>query len=167
MSQIDYGKIKCLAYDFDGVMTDNRVFVTEDGGEGVFCNRSDGLAVSEFRKKGFYQVIVSTETNTVVEARARKMSIDIVHSVEDKGDALRSICYEKGFDFDEVLYIGNDVNDIPAFSVAGATGCPGDAEKIIKDQADWVSDRNGGYGVIRSLYDDYLSYENNKRGENN
>ncbi len=146
-------QIKCIAYDFDGVMTDNRVLVDEDGKEAVFVNRSDGYAIARMKKLGFLQVIISTEKNPVVEARARKLGIEVIHGVNDKGTTLLEFCKRNEMDLSEVMFIGNDVNDLPAFEVAGMTGAPADAEKEIFEKADWKSLRKGGYGVIRDLYE--------------
>lgn len=144
--------IVCIFYDFDGVMTDNRVLVSEDGKESVFVNRSDGLAVSEIRKAGIDQIIVSTEKNAVVEKRAQKLGIDVIHGVDNKADIIMRICKEKGYNLAEVMFVGNDINDLSALSICGYKGCPLDAVEEVKEICDWISDKNGGYGVIRDLY---------------
>ncbi len=144
-----------LFYDFDGVMTNNQVLVLPDGTEAVFCNRSDGLAVSELRKRGYEQLILSTETNPIVEHRAEKLHIPVLHSISDKGEVLSNYLIEHKLNLQQCLYIGNDINDIPAFSMLGVNGikcCPADAEREIKEICDWVSEKNGGCGVIRDLY---------------
>lgn len=150
--EIDFSLVKCLAYDFDGVMTDNKVLVSEDGIESVVVNRSDGYAVAKLKEMGLKQVIISTEKNPVIAVRAEKLSINAVYGVENKGEAILSFCKRESILPAEVMFIGNDINDIPAFEVAGFTGAPFDAEKIVYDMADWKSSRNGGNGVIRELY---------------
>ena len=82
-------RVRVLFYDFDGVMTDNRVLVDQNGTESVFVNRSDGLAVARLKKNGYTQVIVSTETNPVVERRAEKLGIPVIHGVDNKGEIIR------------------------------------------------------------------------------
>lgn len=149
--------IVCIFYDFDGVMTDNRVLVAEDGSESVFVNRSDGLAVSEIKKLGIEQIIVSTEKNSVVEKRARKLGIEVIHGVDNKADIVSKICKEKGYDLAEVMFVGNDINDLSALDICGYKGCPLDAVEEVKEICDWISDKNGGYGVIRDLYGHLLS----------
>ena len=89
-------KVKYIIYDFDGVLTDNKVYVDQDGRETVLCNRSDGLATREISALGVAQVIVSTETNKVVSARARKLQIKCVQGVKDKAEVVRKICEEEG-----------------------------------------------------------------------
>ena len=89
--------LECIFYDFDGVMTDNRVLVSEDGKESVFANRGDGLGVSYIKKLGIPQVIVSTEQNKVVEQRAKKLKIEVIHGVDDKGEVISNYCSAKGY----------------------------------------------------------------------
>ena len=134
--------IDCIFYDFDGVMTDNRVLVSEDGKESVFANRGDGHGISLIKKMGIPQVIVSTEVNNVVERRAEKLKIEVIHGVTDKGIIIKDYCSVKGY----------NLNDLPAFNVVGFKGAPKDAEDEILEIADWISSRNGGYGVIRDFY---------------
>lgn len=146
------GHIECIFYDFDGVMTDNRVLVSEDGKEFVFANRGDGHGISLIKKMGIPQVIVSTEVNNVVERRAEKLKIEVIHGVADKGSIIRDYCIAKGYNPEHCVFIGNDLNDLPAFDVVGFRGAPKDAEDEILEIADWISSRKGGYGVIRDFY---------------
>ena len=144
--------VSCILYDFDGVMTDNRVLVDQNGIEAVFVNRSDGYAISRLTKCGIAQAIISTEENPVVECRAKKLRIPVVHGVEDKGVAVLKYCEENSIDLSRVLFVGNDINDLPAFEIVGYRAVPYDAEEDVKGLADWISTRKGGYGVIRELY---------------
>ena len=152
MKQLKWNKIKCIVYDFDGVMTDNRVLVSQDGKESVFVNRSDGWAIARFRELGIRQLILSTEENPVVMARAKKLKLEVLQGISDKGEILSEWCSKQSIPLKNVLYIGNDLNDLPAFKVVGFKGSPKDAELEMLEQADWVSEKNGGYGVIRDLY---------------
>lgn len=145
-------KIKLLVYDFDGVMTDNRVMVGQDGTESVIVNRGDGYGVSQIKQMAIEQVIISTEINPVVERRAEKLKIDIIHGVSDKKSTLTEYCRKKGYAMEEVMFIGNDLNDYEAMMEAGVKGAPADAEEEILAIADWISHAKGGYGVIRELY---------------
>ena len=147
-----FKKLKLIIYDFDGVMTDNRVMVDQNGTESVIVNRGDGYGVTNIKKLGIEQVIVSTETNPVVRRRAEKLKIDVIHGVEDKKTIVSNYIKEKGYDISEVMFIGNDLNDIEAMKVVGFTGAPKDAEEEILEYVDWVSTKCGGYGVIRELY---------------
>lgn len=144
-------EIKLIVYDFDGVMTDNHVFVDENGKETVMVNRGDGWGVNMIRALGIRQVIISTEVNPVVEKRANKLKLDVIHGVDDKRITLIKYCEQEGIDLQDVMYIGNDLNDYEAMNVAGVKGVPADAEPEVKKIADWVSRKNGGDGVVRDL----------------
>lgn len=144
-------KIKVIIYDFDGVMTDNRVLVDQNGIESVMVHRGDGYGVGRIRNLGIYQMILSTEPNPVVARRAEKLKLDVIHGVQKKEEILRQWAEEKGYAQEEMLYIGNDLNDQEAMKLAGIIGAPADAEPEILEIADWISSKNGGYGVIRDL----------------
>ena len=131
--------ISCIFYDFDGVMTDNRVLVDQNGMEYVYVNRSDGLGVAALKAAGITQVIISTEVNPVVERRAEKLGIPVVHGVKDKGETVKNYCAEHGIDASRAVFMGNDINDIPAFMAVGFKVCPADAEPEVKSKADWIS----------------------------
>lgn len=145
-------KITALFYDFDGVMTNNKVIVREDGLESVIVNRSDGYAVSQMRAMGLHQVIVSTEANPVVVHRAQKLKIPVISNVENKGEEIKQYCVNHNIDIAETAFVGNDLNDISAFETVSVRICPKDAAKEILDLADIVISVNGGDGVIRELY---------------
>ena len=145
--------IRVLFYDFDGVMTDNRVLVDQNGIESVFVNRSDGLAVSHLKKQGYTQVIVSTETNPVVVKRAEKLKIPVIHGIDDKGEIIRRYLEDNNILQAETLFIGNDLNDLSAFETVGIRTCPSDAYDAVKEAADLVLNTAGGDGVIRELMD--------------
>ncbi|MBT3783775.1 HAD hydrolase family protein [bacterium] len=142
-----------FVYDFDGVLTDNRVLVLEDGTEGVFCNRGDGLAISYFKKQDKKQVILSTETNPVVSSRAKKLNLAVIQGSESKLDALRQIWEESGVKPERTLYIGNDINDLEAMETCGLRVCPQDSCSEIIDLAHVVTKARGGEGVVRELMD--------------
>lgn len=148
----DFKKIKLIVYDFDGVMTDNRVWVDEDGKEAVMVNRSDGLAVDRIRRLGIRQIIISTEKNNVVERRAEKLGIEVIHDVEDKRTALKTYADSIGICLEQIMFIGNDINDLEALRIVGIAGAPKDAENEILEIAHWISSANGGCGVVRDLY---------------
>jgi YrbI family 3-deoxy-D-manno-octulosonate 8-phosphate phosphatase len=143
--------VKLLLYDFDGVMTDNKVIISEDGNESVVCNRSDGLAVAKIKQWGVPQAIISTETNKVVAVRAAKMDIPVVHGISSKKETVLAYCKELNVRPQETLYIGNDINDLEAMLVVGFPVCPNDAYKEIKKIAKLIVPVNGGNGVIREL----------------
>ena len=154
-------KLDLIIYDFDGVMTDNKVYVDQNGNEMVQVNRADGLGVSEIKKLGIEQIIISTEKNSVVSARASKLSIPCLQGIENKKMALFDYCKENDIDLKNVAYVGNDINDKNVMENTGLTFCPADAHESIKKISDHVLKTKGGHGVIREL----LDFINNKKGE--
>ena len=149
---MDAGEIECIFYDFDGVMTDNRVLVDQNGVESVFVSRGDGYGVARIRDMGIPQVIVSTEVNPVVERRAEKLRMEVIHGVEDKGAVVADYCRGHGYRLEKVLFMGNDLNDLSVMKRVGFRAAPADAEEEILEIADWISVKNGGYGAVRDLY---------------
>ncbi len=151
-------KVSLLVMDFDGVLTDDRVWVDGDGNEMVASNRGDGLGLELLRKQTDIQVLViSKETNRVVAARCRKLDIPLTQSVEDKPRTLENILAQRGTPADEVVYIGNDLNDLPCFSMVGLSVVPADALPEMKRSADLVLTKNGGFGAVRELCDILIS----------
>lgn len=140
-----------IVYDFDGVMTDNRVLVDQDGREAVFCNRSDGLGVGLIRDLGLDQLILSTEANPVVSARAAKLGLPVLQNCADKGQALSRLLAERGIDPARVLFLGNDVNDLPGLRLVGWPAAPADAAPEVLALARYVTRAKGGQGVVREL----------------
>ena len=149
-------RFSLLCYDFDGVMTDNRVLVDEEGKEAVWVNRSDGLAISALRKAGIPQVILSTERNPVVAARAKKLDIPVVQGLSDKAATLKSYAQEGGFDLAHIVFIGNDVNDLEAMTLVGCPVAPSDAHPSIIALARHVTKAAGGQGVIREFCETFF-----------
>jgi len=146
-------KLKLIVYDFDGVMTDNKVYVDQNGKEMVQVNRADGLGVSGIKKLGIEQIIISTEKNPVVYARAKKLGIPCLQGIDKKKDALVAYCQKNNIKFKQVYYIGNDINDKEAMEIVGLTFCPADADERIKAITDYKLKTKGGNGVIRELLD--------------
>ncbi|MDR1869270.1 MAG: HAD hydrolase family protein [Treponema sp.] len=143
--------LRLFFYDFDGVLTDNKVFVSEDGKESVCCNRSDGLAIKKIKEMGIAQMIISTETNKIVSARAAKLDIPVIQGVANKKETLLEYCEKLSVNLKETLYIGNDINDLEAMLAVGFPVCPKDAYPEIKKIAKLVIPVSGGDGVIREL----------------
>ncbi len=151
--KINAHAINLVVYDFDGVMTDNHVMVSQDGSESVTVNRADGLGVDLIRTFGIPQMIISTETNPVVQARAKKLKLDVIDSCDDKKAALISYCTKHDYELKKVIYIGNDVNDIAAMKTVGYPIAPADAHPEVKAIAKITTRARGGEGVIRELAD--------------
>lgn len=145
--------INWIIYDFDGVLTDNCVVVHQDGSEAVRCNRSDGLAIALLRERGIPQFILSTEANPVVRARAGKLRIPVLQNSENKRKDLISLASSENLDVKELLFVGNDLNDIEAMLLAGFRACPSDAAREVLGLPDIIITKcKGGEGVVRELY---------------
>jgi len=138
-------------------MTDNRVIVLQDGTEAIVANRADGLGVDRLRKLGIPQLVISTETNPVVKARATKLNLEVIGACEDKKIALRNYCEQKGYDLQRVVYIGNDLNDLEPMKIVGFPVAPSDAHPEVKAVAKLLIRAKGGQGVISELVDIILS----------
>jgi len=146
-------KLELIVYDFDGVMTDNKVYVDQNGKEMVQVSRADGLGVSIIKKIGIEQIIISSEKNPVVIARAKKLKIFCINSVDDKKHILLEYCNKHNFSLQNVAYVGNDINDREVINCVGYSFCPADAHESIKEIVDCVLKKCGGNGVIRELSD--------------
>lgn len=147
------GRIRLVVSDFDGVLTDNRVWVSQDGREAVTCSREDGLGISRLQAMGIPFIILSTETNPVVSERARKLKAICFRSVRDKAKILDKIARERCVKLREVAYIGNDINDLEAFRAVGLAVAVADAHPGVIREADIVLERPGGQGAVRELCD--------------
>ncbi len=163
----NFRNIDLIVYDFDGVMTDNRVIVFQDGTEAVIVNRADGLGVDCFRGLGIPQLILSTETNPVVKSRATKLRLEVITSCKDKKIALESYCAQNGYDLNKVMYIGNDLNDLEVMEIVGFSVAPTDAHPKIKKIAKLVTKAKGGEGVVKELYDYMDGFLTLESGEKN
>ena len=153
MSSIDFSAIKAIAFDFDGVFTDDRVLVSETGEEHVFCSRSDGLGIGMLRDAGIRMIIISKEPNRVVAARAAKLSLEVVHGCDDKLPVLKAWMTRVGVPAEATAYMGNDVNDLECMNYVGLSIAPCDAHADIRAIANLVTNRRGGRGAIREVAD--------------
>ncbi len=143
-----------IVYDFDGVMTDNRALLDENGKEAVFIHRGDGYGVRMIKDKlKIPQLILSTEENPIVAFRAKKLGIPVIYNAGDtKRQMLEKYCLNNGYDIKKTMYIGNDLNDAEVMSACGYRGCPSDSEPEILLMSDFRFSARGGYGVVRELY---------------
>lgn len=143
--------------DFDGVHTDDRVIVSDDGNEYVIANRADGMGVRMLREAGVPMLILSTEVHSVVAARARKLQVDVIHGSDDKAAALEYWADEHGVDLERVAYLGNDVNDLGCLRIVGWPISVADAVPEVRAAARVVLASPGGRGAVRELADRILS----------
>jgi YrbI family 3-deoxy-D-manno-octulosonate 8-phosphate phosphatase len=142
---------KVIFTDFDGCLTDDRVWLNQDGEEFVAANRKDGLAINRLKALGIRVVITSTETNRVVTARAIKLGIEALQGLLDKVEAIENYISKNNLTWKDSWYIGNDVNDLGAIRKARFSICPSDAVKVVKKEVDLKLKTKGGYGVLSEL----------------
>ncbi len=152
-------KVDLLVLDFDGVVTDNRVWVDEEGHEMIAANRSDSLIMRKLKAAGTDVLILSSEVNPVVSARAKKMRVEAIQGVglDDKSETLRKVLTERQINPANVVYIGNDLNDLTCFEMIGWAVAVADAQPEVLRAADFVTQKTGGHGAVREICDLILS----------
>jgi YrbI family 3-deoxy-D-manno-octulosonate 8-phosphate phosphatase len=145
--------VELVVLDFDGVLTDNGVWVDQNGVELVRCDRSDSLGLAMLQEAGVPLLVLSTETNPAVSARCAKLRLPVEQGVADKGARLKVLLAERGIDLAHVVYVGNDVNDADCLRLVGAAVVVKDAHRDVLELADYVLTRPGGHGAVRELCD--------------
>jgi 3-deoxy-D-manno-octulosonate 8-phosphate phosphatase (KDO 8-P phosphatase) len=145
--------IRLVAFDFDGVFTDNAVYVFEDGSEAVRCCRCDGLGLRKLERLGIATIIMSTEPNPVVSARAQKLGVRCWQGIQDKRTALESLAQEMGLSLAEIAFVGNDINDLSCLTCVGLPIVVQDAHPDVVGAALWRTERRGGKGAVREICD--------------
>jgi 3-deoxy-D-manno-octulosonate 8-phosphate phosphatase (KDO 8-P phosphatase) len=159
VKNLHYGKrrrevlknIEAIVFDFDGIFTNNKVIVAEDGKESVICNRADGLGIRMLQARRMPLLILSTETNPVVAIRAQKLALNFLQAISNKELALVNYCRENGIEIKNVMYVGNDLNDYEVMKAVGYPVAPKDAHPKIRHIAKYIINKNGGEGVIKEL----------------
>jgi 3-deoxy-D-manno-octulosonate 8-phosphate phosphatase (KDO 8-P phosphatase) len=146
-------RVRFAVFDFDGVFTDNRVWVNERGEESLAFSRSDGLGLRRLDEVGVQYLIVSLEVNPVVGARARKLGSECIQGADDKLSVLREETERRGVALEQTAYLGNDVNDAECLRAVGVPVVPSDAWPEVRPLARWVLERGGGHGCIREFCD--------------
>lgn len=155
--------VRLIAFDFDGVFTDNSVYVTQDGIESVRCWRSDGLGLERLRSIGIETLIISTEINPVVMARAQKLKLPCKQGVQDKAAEILTFCQDLQIDPQQTMFVGNDINDIPAFQSIGIPVGVADSYPEIYPYILCRTQKPGGFGAVREICD--LVFNARKNGD--
>jgi YrbI family 3-deoxy-D-manno-octulosonate 8-phosphate phosphatase len=145
--------IRLIAFDFDGVFTDNKVYVFQDGSEAVCCFRGDGIGLDKLKRLGIKTVIISTEPNPIVGVRSRKLGIRCVQGCNDKRAALEAIVEELGLTIEQVAYVGNDLNDLTCLAAVGLPMVVQDAHPDVVAVALYRTQVAGGQGAVREVCD--------------
>ena len=161
----DYHSVGLLALDFDGVLTDNAVYVDQNGTETVRCYRGDGIGIENLKSLGVAVAVISSESNPVVKARADKLGILCVQAVKHKGIEIVKLCHQVSVSPENTIFLGNDINDIPAFEVVGIPIGVADSHPDIHAHVVRLTRRNGGVGAVRELCDEIYSAKVRNRRE--
>ncbi len=146
-----------LVFDFDGVLTDDLVLAHQDGSESVSCSRADSLGISQLKKYvdthdlNLKIMVVSTETNPVVESRCKKLQIDCFPGVHNKGYFLKNYTSDHGLLLSKTLFVGNDLNDLEAIKLSRYSFAPANADPRIKEIVTKVFKSLGGKGFVREV----------------
>jgi 3-deoxy-D-manno-octulosonate 8-phosphate phosphatase (KDO 8-P phosphatase) len=146
-------RVKLLILDFDGVLTSNTVYVLETGIEAVRCWRGDGIGLTAIKKLGIKVSVLSKETNPVVTKRCEKLKIDCTQACDDKEAAIYKLIASENINLDEVAYIGNDTNDIPALKMVGLPIVVADSHQAVMKYAKYITQAKGGCGAVREVCD--------------
>ncbi len=145
--------LAAIVFDFDGVLTDNRVLTFQDGTEAVFCSRSDGMGIELLRSVDIPMVVISKERNPVTSARCAKLGLEVVQGVDDKAPVMTAWLAERDIDPAHTIYVGNDVNDLACMRLIGCAVAVADAHPVVLAEADLVLPEPGGNGAVRFLAD--------------
>lgn len=161
--------IHTIVFDFDGVFTDNKVWVDQNGNESVCCDRGDGLAFDLMRSfKRKYQLdinflIVSKEKNSVVSIRAKKLNLECKQGIDNKLDFINKYLQKKfpntSNPLNGLIALGNDLNDLQLMKEAAYSVSPSDAHPMIKDIADLILPQKGGEGFVRAFIEELIDFE--------
>lgn len=154
--------IKLIVFDFDGVFTDNKVIVCEDGKESVICNRSDGIGLSKLRQIGIKMLVLSKEKNRVVSTRCKKLKINCFQGIDNKLKVLKKISKQMGLSFKKIAYMGNDINDLDCMKIVGLPITVKDAYPEIRAISLYITKKTGGSGAVREFADLLVAFR--KRG---
>lgn len=155
-----FANIKTLVFDVDGVFTDTRIMISEKGEFLRTMNTRDGYAIKLAKRAGIKMAVITGGTSTGVEKRLKDLGIDFIYSgVMDKKPVLEKIVSEQGWDLETLLYIGDDLPDIPCIMMAGIGACPADAVPEVKAVSDYVSPKNGGDFCVRDLIEQILEHQ--------
>ncbi|HST25521.1 MAG TPA: haloacid dehalogenase [Gaiellaceae bacterium] len=146
-------RIRLAVFDFDGVFTDNHVWVNERGEESVRCCRADGFGLERLREVGVEAVILTTETVPLAVARAEKLGVPCRHGLSDKLEALMEEAERRGIPLAETAYVGNDINDAACLEAVGLPAVPADAWPEVAGLARLTLERRGGEGCVREFCD--------------
>ena len=153
--------IELIVFDFDGVMTDNTAYIDDKGKETVKVNRGDGMGISLLNDAHYSMLVLSTEKNKVVEKRCEKLNIDFAQGIDDKLSYLQTLLARNNINCENVIYVGNDVNDLSCMEYVGCPIAVSNSHSKILEVSRYILSLPGGDGAIRELAD-WLLYPEQK-----
>lgn len=150
-------KIRLAVFDFDGVFTDNSVWVSDEGLEFVRCYRGDGIGLKSLAKSGVIPFVLSTEPNPIVSIRCKKMQVPFLQGLNNKSKTLEKLTHKMNITFDMVSYTGNDINDIGCLKLVSVPIAVQDSSPEIFNFAKYITAKPGGCGAVREVCDWIIS----------
>jgi len=152
-------KIRVLALDVDGVLTDGTLHFDRDGDAGKSFSVRDGFGLRLLSEAGIELAIITGRKSGSVRARALELGITrVLEEVRDKAAALRGLAHDCGVELDSVAYLGDDWPDLTALQIAGLAAAPADAEPDVRALCHWISSRPGGQGAVREFAETLLEW---------
>lgn len=157
--------IRVFVFDVDGVLTDGSVLITSQGEQLRKMSISDGYALKSALQKGYYVCAISGGNNPGVKERLRDLGVtDIYLNIRHKGDQLQEYLEINGLDPDTVMYMGDDIPDIPAMQQVALPACPQNAAPEVKEICKYVSHKSGGEGCVRDIIEQVLKVRGDWNG---
>lgn len=145
--------VKAVVFDFDGVLTNNKVVVQQDGTESVVCDRSDGLGIELLAQSGLKMLVLSKERNPVVRTRCNKLNIPVLQGIDDKLASFEQWCSQQDVDIKQTVFVGNDMNDVECLQAAGCGVAVADSHQTARNAANLILKAPGGNGAVREIVD--------------
>jgi N-acylneuraminate cytidylyltransferase len=155
--------IEAVVTDFDGVHTDNLVYVDENGIESVRCSRSDGMGIAALKEAGLKLLILSKERNPVVARRGEKLNVEVIQGCDNKLETLKEWLSSHNISSQQCIYVGNDINDLECLQYVGISVSPADAHESVSHAVAWKLSRIGGHGAIREMSDVLIEVKNREK----
>ncbi len=155
--------IKALILDFDGVLTDNNVYVDKNGIESVKCSRSDGIGIKLLQEAGIKCVVLSSEPNEIVSKRCKKLGLEVFHGLNSKTEKLNEWLHNNKINIEHTCYIGNDINDIDVMQNVSISVAVADAHPDVLKIANIITIKEGGKGAVREICDLIIESKSNDK----
>ena len=151
-------KIKLIAFDVDGVLTNGEIIYTDSGEEIKIFNAKDGHGMTMFNRKGFITAIITARKSSIVDKRAKDLEIThVFQGSKNKLNSLRELMEKYNLDYSEIAYVGDDMPDICVLEKVGLAFCPADAAEEVRQICHFISSKEGGKGAVREISDFILS----------